>query len=721
MKFKEKIKSINYQHYIGVGITLAFVLVAVLVFPNAFVRLWESLCDLWSSVKYYFCELFDIEHNIVPTVNDVSNIKWTPIFNLPATWEEFVVVWQQYWKIWATKSNFMAYLSYLGTLIYNASKIILLVVIPVILLSYLLFQKYMQKQNNDYDKDSKPLKFTKWLASKTYIPVKRWLKQFVDFCKDNKYFKIWLWIWLFNFNVITMFIEFLAFYFYFCVSFGFKDIYKQFYKLFCDMSVGVAFIPVWCWVILGYLILCKIRKKIGYARLNHFERKNCGFINERPIVFMTCGTMGKKKTTNITDIALSQEVMLKDKAFELLGKNDMKFPNFPWINLENVVKDAMRKHKIYNLATCRYFIARKRKRWIRKQTKENLFGYDFERYGLWYNDALTMTDVWQVIETYAQLYFIYIIQSSLIISNYSIRTDNVMNECGNFPMWDTDFFERDVEMQDETSRHAHIIDFDALRLGRKVIENNYKKDSFDFGVVVITEVGKERKNNLQLQEMKRKDETTNQKNDGFNDWLKMIRHSATVDNFPFVKVITDEQRPESWGADARDLSDIVHIRETSDKKLAMPFFSLFELIYHFVFDKFINLYYRYRFVRSDNTLPMYMLKKLASTLHNYYTRTYNTFGYFTLDIQIESGTQDGQFEERKYYLMTKKIYSKRFSTDCFSDFFATKSIKSPIGINDLTEYGTEKATFEELKEQNSYFINDLIERQNTENDGNKKV
>ena len=108
-------------------------------------------------------------------------------------------------------------------------------------------------------------------------------------------------------------------------------------------------------------------------------------------------------------------------------------------------------------------------------------------------------------------------------------------------------------------------------------------------------------------------------------------------------------------------------------------------------------------------------------MHNYYTRTYNTFGYFTLDIQIESGTQDGQFEERKYYLMTKKIYSKRFSTDCFSDFFATKSIKSPIGINDLTEYGTEKATFEELKEQNSYFINDLIERQNTGNDGNKKV
>lgn len=51
----------------------------------------------------------------------------------------------------------------------------------------------------------------------------------------------------------------------------------------------------------------------------------------------------------------------------------------------------------------------------------------------------------------------------------------------------------------------------------------------------------------------------------------MVRHSATVDNFPFVRVITDEQRPESWGADARDLCEIVHIRESGETRLAMPF------------------------------------------------------------------------------------------------------------------------------------------------------
>ena len=197
----------------------------------------------------------------------------------------------------------------------------------------------------------------------------------------------------------------------------------------------------------------------------------------------------------------------------------------------------------------------------------------------------------------------------------------------------------------------------------------------------------------------------------------MIRHSATIDNYPFVKVITDEQRPESWGADARDLTEIVHIHETSETKLAMPFFTITEIIYSFVFSKFANLYYRYRFIRSDNTLPMYMLKKFTSIIHNYYNGIYNTFGYCKLDVGVESGTQDGMESEREYYLMHKKIYSKRFSTDCFSDFFTKKNLRSPVGIDDLQEYETEKATFDELKQQNSYFIHDLMNKQQT--DGNE--
>ena len=89
-----------------------------------------------------------------------------------------------------------------------------------------------------------------------------------------------------------------------------------------------------------------------------------------------------------------------------------------------------------------------------------------------------------------------------------------------------------------------------LRLGKKVKENNPHAGSFEFGVVTITEIGKERGNTLELKEVKKGTEETNQKNDLFNGWLKMCRRSATVDNYLFIKVFTDEQRPESWGADA---------------------------------------------------------------------------------------------------------------------------------------------------------------------------
>lgn len=423
---------------------------------------------------------------------------------------------------------------------------------------------------------------------------------------------------------------------------------------------------------------------------------------------MGCGTMGKKKTTFITDVALSQEVMFRDKAFEKILENDLKFPFFPWINFENALKKAMEKHSVYNLATCKRFARSKRLKWEKHPFRRNIFMYDFERYGLFYNDNLKVVNVWDVLETYAQLYFIYITQSSLLISNYSVRVDNVLCDLGNFPIWNADFFKSDSRLMDSYSRHAHILDFDSLRLGKKVVENNANANNFEFGVVLVTEIGKERGNNLENIEKKQSDRGANQKNDYFDDWLKMVRHSATVDNFPFVRVITDEQRPTSWGANARDLTDIVYIMKSGDERLAMPFFSLEELLYDFVFSRFVRLYENYRYKRADNSLIMHLLKGIVAKIQNHYRKIHNQFGYCELSVQIESGTMDGKRKEHKYYLSTKKIYSKRFSTDCFSDFFVKKALRSPVGINDLDEYRTEKATFAELAEQNSYFVAKLV-------------
>ena len=321
-----------------------------------------------------------------------------------------------------------------------------------------------------------------------------------------------------------------------------------------------------------------------------------------------------------------------------------------------------------------------------------------------YDDGLRVWQLHEVLSTYAQLYFIYIIESSLIVSNYSIREDNELLDDGNFPIWASNFFPEYTALE---GRHAHILDFDVLRLGKKVIENNPNAGSFEFGVVVISEVGKERGNNLELKEVKKSKEETNQKNDLFNSWLKMCRHSATVDNFPFIMVFTDEHRPESWGADASDLCDILNVATSGKQKLAMPFYTIEEMITEWLFNWFISLYYDFRFRRGDNTLLVYVLKKITSFLFKRNARIYNKYGYSISRIEKERGTMDGKIEKKKYFVMNKKIYARRFSTDCFSDYFNELAKKTKVGLNDYVEYVSEKATVDELKMQNSYFIEAL--------------
>ena len=715
-KARRKKSRFDYRHIIASAITLGIIAVAIFCFPLAFKRLIEAFKDFGRSIAFYFCELFEIDHSITPSVKAYSGLPLKLPFNLPETWEEFKVVWSQYWAAFANIDNFRLYWDAVGTAVLEGSRWLILL-LPVFIIFWFLLVKMIEKHNNNYGEETRPLKIFKRVMDKTYRPAKAWVLSFIDFMKAHRYYvSIWFWAMMYAFSFITIIVEFLAFYFFFVVSFEFVTIYVQVVKLFYDLGAMFDFVPVPVWVILGYIVFDKIRQKIALARLHHMEMMNRGFIAERPIVFLTVGTMGKKKTTLITDMSLSLEVMFRDKSLERMHEADMKFPYFPWINFENSLRRAMESHLVYNLVTCKKWVRNRQGYFLRIGKRRFIFDYDFERYGLKYDNAMYIEDIWDVLETYAELYFIYVMQGSLLLSNYSIRTDAVLDDAGNFAYWDTDFFTRDSASVDTDSEHAHILDFDMLRLGRKVLEANEKEDSFEFGGVTITEIGKERGNALELQELKKKTDETNQKNDLFNAWIKLVRHSATVDNFPFVKVLTDEQRPESWGADARQLCEIVHIDDCSEMSMAMPFYHLGELLHDFFFGKFIDTYSKYRFYHGDTTLPMYLLKSVVSFFHRRHTRLYNKYGFMKVDLSVEKGTQDGMLKEAKYFLMPKKIYARRFSTDAFAEYFNEKALRSALGMEDLPAYGTEKATMDELKEQNSYWINDLVKIQNKEDD-----
>ena len=97
--------------------------------------------------------------------------------------------------------------------------------------------------------------------------------------------------------------------------------------------------------------------------------------------------MGKRKTTMITDMALSQEVMFRQKAFEILQKADMKFPYFPWICFEQELVACMEHGTVYNLATAKEFVTKKRIRYEKHGNDDlQLFGYDSKKYSLTYGN-----------------------------------------------------------------------------------------------------------------------------------------------------------------------------------------------------------------------------------------------------------------------------------------------------------------------------------------------
>jgi hypothetical protein len=693
-----------------VALTIAFILLGAFVFRVAYYRTFEGLIDLYGSFKYYFCVLFGFSVDGIPSVAERSKVlNWDVI--LPADFETFKANCISFFRLFTSKENFLSWLSETGQKTGKISKIII-IILPCIIALLIALKTLYKKHNTKHNIDTLPLRVYKTVTRYTTEPLKRFVRQYAAFVKEHNFiWIIWLVIWIFNLNFATVIIEFFAYYFYFAVSFDFGSIYTQIVKLIIDLQVVVKYVPFWVILIFIWLLFERWRRNLALAKLRRMENSNRGFINDLPIVSMTCGSMGKKKTTIITDMTLSQEIMFRNVAYGKLQETDMKFPNFGWIAFEMELRKCMEHGTVYNLATVKEWVKLKRSRYEKHHDDSlQLYGYDSKRYGLYYRDGLKTSYIFDVLSTYAQLYFVYVIQSSLIVANYSIREDNRLIDGGNFPVWNTDFFSRTPR----PSRHAHILDFDVLRLGKKVLENNPNAGSFEFGVVAITEVGKERGNNLELKEVKKGTEETNQKNDLFNSWLKMSRHSATIDNYPFIKVFTDEQRPSSWGADARELCDIVHIVSSGNTRLALPFFTIEEMLNEWLFNWFINLYANFRFNRGDNTLLIYLLKKVTAFFYKRAVIAYNNYGYSISNIEKERGTMDGKTEKKKYYLMHKKIYSQRFSTDCFSDYFNDIAKNTKIGLNDYMEYQTEKATVTELKMQNSYFINALYKNADTE-------
>lgn len=725
------------KHVISILITLTLFACSLLFFFNSYYRIWESLKDIGTSFLSFLGLPVDssvndmpkgVSNNIIDFIKDKLNKggsggSSSGSSNVPGTALEIKSKFVRYFELLIDKDNLFSYLRVQSKILKFLLKNSILI-IPLIYCAKLLFMRSLLKENDNVGKETIPLRFCKFLSKNILKPCTTAIKNYITFLNEYVVYRIiWLLLFLLCFNFFTLFLEYIAFTFYLSSKGNFLTLWIQLQKLLIDLKVFIKhpFMSITFFAVLYHYL----RENLALRKLYSLEERNKSVIEEQPIVVLICGTMGKKKTTLLTDMTLSQEVIFRDKALEKLFENNSKFPKFDFIKFEKTITNSLRKGYIYNLASIKTFIKRLQyyfersfysnaiKKSIRRQLNKRyginynnlLFDYDYEKYGLYHYNGLKQVYIWDVLNTYAQLYYIYTIESSLIVSNYSIRSSNEYLDSGKFPLWYSGLFD---DRRYETDKFSHILDFDTFRLGKKFIEEN-ADNLFEFGVTSMTEIGKERGNRIELADKKKIDTGANQKNDLFNSYLKLIRHSSTVDNFPFVKVLTDEQRPESWGADARELAQITHI-DGEKKKNAKKVNFLVRTFYESYFDRFQELYYEFRNKRADNCLTMHLLKKIFMSLNNYMIRNNNLYGYFKMKLLVEEGTQDGEFEKKKYYLINRKIYTDRFSTDCYSEFFNDKQRHVHSGLNDIPTYLDVKASVDELKEQNSYFITDLYGR-----------
>ena len=719
--------NLHPYHYICIGIS-ALCLAFGFLFPNALPRAAESVRDLFDSVIYYLAFLVSPGKALKPpTVASMQSWMWVespwePLSLFPFTWEEFKVLWSEFWTLFVSKANFAAYWRSFGDMMALLSRF-LLVLLPLALVLVKKLRSYTNKPPSLHKRKSRPLIACEAVLHKVIYPVVAFCKDLVAFiCLNPKYWQLWAFLWLLYFNIIPILVCAIAFSLYFICSYDVVNLYTQFLKLLVDLTPMIRFFPGFVWALIGIYVYNYICRSMAFQRLYAHERANRSFLKSRGVVTTAYGPMGVGKTQFITSLSLSAEIQQWDDAFEILLECDLRFPNFPWQNLRDYLNRCIDKRELPDLDAVRarmmtykrgfdYVLERgfSPSEWQEYRKGKNIpdytFGYDYEHYRHTYNDNLKDEHLFDCIADYACAYLVFTVRTSLIFANYSIRVDSILEDLGNMPLRNSDFFSRNVGSRDAFSRQCHIINYDMLRLGKRM----QKEFKLSFGVYVITEIDKERKNALELRETKKNVEEVNQQNDLFNACLMMCRHAAVIRNRVFIRIIADLQRPEAWGAGGRELGEVIYISEKGPEAPCLPILSPYWLcqgVFIWLKGKWRDFHSKYIKRRRDGTLFEYAVTNLTSAINHHYDKLDGLFGTFTLNLEIQSGRMDGGIKKDRWRIIYQKDRSERYKTDCLQSVFKTYE-PNTMHIDDFISYAGKVGTVQENGLQNSYFQNDV--------------
>ena len=223
-------------------ITTVFIGTGLWLFRDSWRRLWESVCDLGDSLKYYVGRLFGKTwgHS---SVNELSAV-FSPAGILPENAGELAEKIKRYFALLSDGENFRAW----GKAVLNRAGTAgraVMVALPCLLIVIVLIRRLYRKGNTRHNRDTVFLKAFKravcWVA-----PAKKAVSGYFGFLRESRVVKAgWGILWAVQLNLVSIGVSATAYYLWFSVSYDFSTLYIQAQKLTADLQVLFGVFPKW--------------------------------------------------------------------------------------------------------------------------------------------------------------------------------------------------------------------------------------------------------------------------------------------------------------------------------------------------------------------------------------------------------------------------------------------------------------------------------------------
>ncbi len=718
-------------HSISVALLVVTLLFSVFRFAPVFLRTLQAARDVVLSVVYYVSEMFG-GPTIPTTVQDIP-AGMTQI--MPITPDEFVEKFEKFCALFMDGDTWMEYLMLIARWIVIVAMMLYRLLLPLLIIGVIVYFVYDRVEPVDDEGEPEkeatlPLKIWWCIELRIIYPMVYSIRAYVEWLVERSYWTALKWLWLYNLNILTIAGEAIAYVFYVAMSQDFANIFVQAAKLLMDASIALNFLPWWGTALIAFKVFDNWRREQGFKKLERNEMQNQAFLEENPENFIATGRPRVGKTQAITDMQQSQEVIFRNKAQEKARIHKMWFPSFPWARLERTIRKMRKNVPTFNIEYIHVFLRDLRREFEGRAVlytplrtcmtlahykkdgyvgEDFIFGYDYKTYGLKYDNGLKIVDLWECLDLVAQEYYIYTAPTSLKVTNYPVRDTITWLDLGHSPQMVVDFF-RGAAVDPKRATYSHLAIMDAFRLGKKKDEENPWKDSFEFGILGLSELGKELGNQNTNTGKTADSKECNVRNDLFVVNAKMQGQGCTVDYYTYFRILSDEQRAASIMADFRELGSELLIVKRGDDKNVLPGYLIGESIYMIASSLMKDLDDFFSIRRSSQNLFYYLMTKVYSLIFNHHQRIENTFSTHDVWFKIISHSEQelvGDATTYRYHL-SKKKNGETYATDFFGSMYEEKRKHSKTGgINQMPRFKGLKPTVEEMAMQGSHFFDSL--------------